>query len=90
MRFDRDYYRRFYYNPRTAVTTKREMTARAHLIAAFVEHTGLPVRRILDAGCGTGLCAAGAVARLPPTAISPASMHDTQQYKEKIDGSSNC
>ena len=34
MRFDRDYYRRFYYNPRTAVTTKREMKARGHLIAA--------------------------------------------------------
>jgi SAM-dependent methyltransferase len=31
------------------------MQARAELIAAFVSHIGLPVRRILDAGCGTGL-----------------------------------
>lgn len=53
--FDRDYYRRFYYDPRTAVTTRREMHARARLIAALTEHVGLPVRRILDAGCGTGM-----------------------------------
>ena len=53
--FDREYYRRYYYDPRTAVTTRREMQARARLIAAFAEHIGLPVRRLLDAGCGTGL-----------------------------------
>jgi 2-polyprenyl-3-methyl-5-hydroxy-6-metoxy-1,4-benzoquinol methylase len=55
--FDQEYYRRYYYDPRTAVTTRREMQARARLIAALVEHVGLPVRRILDAGCGTGLVA---------------------------------
>jgi SAM-dependent methyltransferase len=65
MPFDRDYYRRFYYDPRTAVTTKGEMRARAHLIAAFTEHTGLPVRRILDAGCGTGMLRTPLLRRLP-------------------------
>ena len=64
MAFDRDYYQRFYYDPRTAVTTRREMQARAHLIAAFAEHTGLPVRRILDAGCGTGMLRAPLLKRL--------------------------
>lgn len=53
--FDRDYYQRFYYDPRTAVTDRREMRRRAKLIAAYVDHAGLPVKRILDAGCGTGL-----------------------------------
>jgi hypothetical protein len=53
--FDHEYYRRYYYDPRTAVTTRREMQARARLIAAFTEHVGLPVRRLLDAGCGTGM-----------------------------------
>lgn len=53
--FDHRYYRRYYYDPRTAVTTRREMQARARLIAAFTEHVGLPVRRLLDAGCGTGM-----------------------------------
>lgn len=55
MSFDHDYYKRFYYDPKTAVTNKKEMQARARLIAAYALHTGLPVRRILDAGCGTGL-----------------------------------
>jgi SAM-dependent methyltransferase len=55
MSFDHEYYKRFYYDPNTAVTSKREIQARARLIAAYALHTGLPVRRILDAGCGTGL-----------------------------------
>ena len=65
MPFDRDYYQRFYYDPQTAVTTRREMQGRAHLIAAFAEHTGLPVRRILDAGCGTGMLRVPLLRRLP-------------------------
>ncbi len=55
MKFDRDYYRRFYYDPTTAVANRGEMAARARLIAAMTEHAGVPVRRILEAGCGTGL-----------------------------------
>ncbi len=48
--FDRDYYQRFYFNPRTAVTNRVEMNARGSLIAAMAAHLGLPVRSILDAG----------------------------------------
>jgi SAM-dependent methyltransferase len=55
MTFDHAYYKRFYYDPKTAVTNKKEMQSRARLIAAYAQHTGLPTRRILDAGCGTGL-----------------------------------
>ena len=54
-RFDREYYRRFYLEPRTAVISREEMRARAGLIAAYARHIGLPVRRMLDAGCGIGL-----------------------------------
>jgi SAM-dependent methyltransferase len=67
MRFDREYYRRYYYDPRTAVASRAEMRARARLIAAFVAHLGLPVRRILEAGCGTGLLR-GELRRLLPHA----------------------
>ena len=55
MSFDQEYYERYYYDPKTAVTNKTEMQARGRLIGAYALHTGLPVRRILDAGCGTGL-----------------------------------
>jgi SAM-dependent methyltransferase len=54
-RFDRDYYQRFYFDPKTAVVSRAEMNARARLISAYAEHIGLPVRRMLDAGCGIGL-----------------------------------
>jgi SAM-dependent methyltransferase len=64
-RFDRDYYQRYYFEPRTAVTSAREMQARARLIAAYVEHVGLPVRRVLDAGCGVGLLRKPLVRFLP-------------------------
>ena len=55
MAFDREYYQRFYFNRRTAVTSRAEMHARARLIAGCVDYVGLPVAKILDAGCGLGL-----------------------------------
>jgi SAM-dependent methyltransferase len=65
MAFDRDYYQRYYVNPRTAVTSRAEMRARARLIGAYVEYIGLPVRRLLDAGCGVGMLRAPLRRALP-------------------------
>lgn len=55
MRFDREYYQRYYFDPRTSVTSAQEVRGRADVISSFVTYLGLPVRRILDAGCGAGL-----------------------------------
>jgi SAM-dependent methyltransferase len=63
--FDAAYYRRYYHDPRTAVTSRAEMHARAGLIAASVRYIGLPVTRILDAGCGVGLMRAPLKRALP-------------------------
>ena len=54
-RFDKEYYRKFYFDTRTAVVSRAEMKARAKLIGAYADHVGLPVRQMLDAGCGIGL-----------------------------------
>lgn len=54
-RFDRDYYERYYADPASSVTSRAEMNARGRLIAACAQHLGLPVKRLLDAGCGVGL-----------------------------------
>jgi 2-polyprenyl-3-methyl-5-hydroxy-6-metoxy-1,4-benzoquinol methylase len=62
--FDQDYYERYYRNPRTAVTSRAEMQRRAEMIAAAVHYMGLPVRTILDAGCGMGLLRAPLLRRL--------------------------
>ena len=55
MAFDRAYYQQYYFNPRTAVTSKAEARNRGRLIAAHAEYIGVPVKRILDMGCGTGM-----------------------------------
>lgn len=64
-RFDREYYRRYYLDPRTAVGSPFEARARARLIAGFADLIGLPVRRILDAGCGIGRLRAPLLKQLP-------------------------
>ena len=64
-RFDEGYYRRFYFDPRTAVTTREQVRSLAGLIAAQCHYLELPVRRILDAGCGCGLLRAPLKRLLP-------------------------
>jgi trans-aconitate methyltransferase len=49
------YFRKFYLDSRTRVVSAREMRARARLIAAILTQASVPVRTILDAGCGIGL-----------------------------------
>ncbi len=53
--FGPEYFRKFYLNPATRVVTAAEMRTRARLIAAILAQAAIPVRRILDAGCGIGL-----------------------------------
>ena len=53
--FNHAYFRKYYFAAATRVTTGAEMRARARMIAAVVRHASIPVRSILDAGCGVGL-----------------------------------
>jgi trans-aconitate methyltransferase len=53
--FDSAYFRQYYFNAATRVTTATEMRGRAQLVAAILRHAQVPVRSILDAGCGIGL-----------------------------------
>ena len=64
-RFDASFYRRFYIDPRTRVTTRDEMKRRANAVAALMKHLELPVRSILDAGCGLGLMRAPLLRAFP-------------------------
>jgi len=49
------YFRKFYLSMATRVVTREEMGRRARLIAAVLAQVDIPVRSILDAGCGIGL-----------------------------------
>ena len=53
--FDSAYFRKYYFNKATRVAGGAEMQGRARLIAAILRHACVPVRSILDAGCGIGL-----------------------------------
>ncbi len=63
--FGAEFFRRFYFNPATRVTNAAEMRDRAALILAALRHARIPVRRILDAGCGVGLLRRSFAALLP-------------------------
>ena len=54
-RFDRAYYARFYENPKTRVTDAEQVDRLAGFVCGYLGYLGLPVRRILDLGCGIGL-----------------------------------
>lgn len=53
--FSAAYFRKFYLNAATRVVTAAEMRTRAALIASALRQCQIPLRSILDAGCGIGL-----------------------------------
>jgi SAM-dependent methyltransferase len=53
--FDASFFRRFYLDPATRVISRTEMRTRVGVIAAALQHAAIPLRSILDAGCGLGL-----------------------------------
>ena len=54
-KFGAAYFRKFYLNRFTRVVSAAEMRTRARLIAAILAQAAIPVRTVLDAGCGIGL-----------------------------------
>jgi len=54
-KFGAAYFRKYYLSPATRVVSAAEMRTRARLIAAILAQASIPVRSILDAGCGIGL-----------------------------------
>jgi SAM-dependent methyltransferase len=54
-KFGAAYFRKFYVSTATRVVSAAEMRTRARLIAAILAQASIPVRTILDAGCGIGL-----------------------------------
>ena len=53
--FDAAYYQRFYRNARTRVVDRGSIRRLAAFVVGYVRHLGLPLRSVLDVGCGIGL-----------------------------------
>ena len=66
--YDREYYRRWYQDPKTRIATRTEVERKARLAVAAAEFLlGRPIESVLDIGCGEGTWRA-AVRRLRPDA----------------------
>jgi SAM-dependent methyltransferase len=54
MKFDAEFYRRYYRDPRTRIATRQDQERLADFVCAYTAYLGFRVRRVLDAGCGLG------------------------------------
>jgi trans-aconitate methyltransferase len=77
-RFGAAYFRKFYLDPKTRVTTPAEMRDRATLIAAILRQVQIPVRSVLDAGCGIGLL------RRPLAELLPRARYTGLEHSEYL------
>lgn len=53
--FDEAYYQRFYFDPKTRVVDPAHVGRLADFVSAYLKYLRVPVRRVLDVGCGIGL-----------------------------------
>ncbi len=52
--FDKDYYARYYEDPRTRVASRADAQRLGSFVASYLGYLGQPVRSVLDLGCGLG------------------------------------
>jgi SAM-dependent methyltransferase len=54
VKFDADFYQRYYRDPKTRVASREDALRLGRFICAYTAYLGFSVRRVLDAGCGLG------------------------------------
>ena len=52
--FDAGFYRRYYVDPRTRVSSRADALKLGRFFCAYTAYLGFTVKRVLDAGCGLG------------------------------------
>ena len=65
--FDEAYYQRFYFDKKTRVVDTAHVDRLGAFVASYLQYLRVPVRRVLDVGCGIGLWQ-GLIARHFPEA----------------------
>ena len=53
--FDEAYYERFYFDKKTSVVDPEHMERLGTFVCSYLKYLRVPVRRVLDVGCGIGL-----------------------------------
>jgi SAM-dependent methyltransferase len=75
-RFDAAFYRRFYVDPRTRVSSRAAVARLARFVHGYLGYLGIPVRAILDAGCGVGFWRDAAASLWPRARYSGIEVSD--------------
>ena len=68
--FDEAYYQRFYFDKKTSVADPAHIERLGTFVCSYLQYLRVPVRRVLDVGCGVGDTSwprAGLSARTPTT-----------------------
>lgn len=53
--FDESYYQRYYFDKKTKVADPQHIERLGAFVCAYLKYLRVPVRRVLDVGCGVGL-----------------------------------
>ena len=53
-KFDKEYFDRFYERPETRASSPEEFASLTRFVLAYLEYLEIPVREVLDLGCGLG------------------------------------
>jgi predicted TPR repeat methyltransferase len=53
--FDESYYARYYFDKKTRVADRQHVERLGTFVSAYLKYLRVPVRRVLDIGCGVGL-----------------------------------
>jgi len=53
--FDEAYYQRFYFDKKTSVADPQHLERLGAFVCSYLQYLRVPVRRVLDVGCGLGL-----------------------------------
>ncbi|MEJ8847778.1 class I SAM-dependent methyltransferase [Variovorax rhizosphaerae] len=53
--FDASYYQRYYFDKKTKVADPQHVERLGDFVCAYLKYLRVPVRRVLDVGCGVGL-----------------------------------
>jgi SAM-dependent methyltransferase len=81
-RFDRRYYDRYYRDPASRAMSPASAARLAQFLHAYLSYLGLPVRRILDIGCGVGYLLRAVARRYPAARVTGIehSVHACERY----------
>jgi predicted TPR repeat methyltransferase len=78
--FDEAYYERFYFNKKTSVVDPEHVQRLGAFVCSYLQYLRVPVRRVLDVGCGIGLW------RAPIAQFFPDAVYHGVEFSEYLCG----